>query len=381
MKLILAPNAFKESMSSVEAAVAMENAARGLCFDEIVAIPIGDGGDGTLEALSRLVGGKILHVPVHGPLGEPLTAPLLIWDDGRRAFVEMASASGLAQVPPESRNPMMTTSVGTGELTLRAIELGVREVILGVGGSATVDGGIGALKALGYRLLDENGNDVPPNGAGLLKLRRIIPPNSLPDVRIRVMADVRNPLLGENGAAPVYGPQKGATPEQVEALESGLKKLAELIRELTGTDIGEVEGGGAAGGIAASLYGLLNATIENGGELFLELVGFDEQLEGAQLVLTGEGKIDRQTVFGKGVAAVASHASARGIPVVAFGGIIEDIELLHRIGLTAVFSIVHRPMPMDEAIRDGRALLKQAVREALRLFCATVNRFSKVFEK
>ncbi len=371
MKIVIAPNAFKESMNSVEAASAMREGVNGSCYDEIELVPIGDGGDGTLEALKTAVGGRLLHFNVHDPLGNIVRAPILLLGNGK-AFVEMAKASGLALVPPHLRNPMHTTSLGTGELIQEAISAGAREIILGVGGSATVDGGLGALQALGFKFVDAHGEEVGRGGKGLLELERIIEPDfAYGGIKFRIMVDVQNPLLGPEGAAAVYGPQKGASDSDVAELESGLKKLASLIMELKGIDVSEVNGGGAAGGIAASFHGLLGASIENGAELFLELVDFDNKLVGADLVLTGEGKLDRQTAYGKGVSAVAAHASAHDVPVAAFGGIIEDRDILHRAGVTALFSIVDRPeLPLDEALKHAKELLTTSVREVVRLRCA-----------
>ncbi len=376
MKLVVAPNAFKESMSPVVAAHVMRDAAAGSCFSEIVVIPIGDGGDGTLEALAEVVGGETVAVDVHDPLGNPIKATLLLWDGRKKAFVEMAKASGLALVPPELRNPVRTSTYGTGELIKAAIEMGAEEIIIGVGGSATVDGGLGALEALGFRFTDAKGAPVRRGGAGLLELSRFEPPSGFPKaVKIRIMADVRNPLLGTEGAARVYGPQKGASEAEVEMLEGGLERLAKIAKEMMGVDISTVEGGGAAGGIAAAFYGFLGASIENGGELFLELVGFDEKVRGASLVLTGEGKLDRQTAYGKGVAAVAKHASRLDIPVVAFAAIIEDRDVLHSLGITAAISIIDRPeLSVEKGIADGEKLLASSVREIIRLSCGLLGR-------
>ena len=308
MKIIAAPNSFKESLTAIEiASIIKETLEKVSKRFEVVEFPVGDGGDGTLEAV------------------------------------------------------VYSTTYGTGELIKLAAQTGVNEIILGVGGSATVDGGIGALTALGFKFLDENGDEVPPNGEGLVKFRKIIPPEVLPQVKIRIAVDVMNPLLGERGAVRVYGPQKGLKPEYFDLFEAGLKRLRDEILKLTGKDI-NIEGAGAAGGIAGSFYGLLDARIESGIELVLETLRFDELLRsGANLVITGEGKLDYQTLFGKAPFGVAKHAHKAGIPVIALAGAIEDEDKLIPY-FDALFSIVRGPVSLTDALKNAGNNLKNTVR-------------------
>ncbi len=358
MKIIAAPNSFKESLSAIEIAEIIADVLAGFLGFEVIKLPVGDGGDGTLDAVVFSAKGQFKKFKVHGPLMEEVEARIGIIGS-HTAFIEMAEASGLKLVPGEKRNPLYTTTYGTGELILKAAELGVREIILGVGGSATVDGGIGALSALGFKFLDENGKEVPPNGEGLTRFKKIVVPESLPDVKIRIAVDVMNPLLGEKGAVRVYGPQKGLKPEYFDAFENGLVRLREEILKVTGRDI-NVEGAGAAGGIAGSFYGLLNASIESGIELVLQLVGFDGYLKDADLVITGEGKIDYQTKFGKAPFGVAKHAKNKGVPAVAIAGAVEDEEELLDY-FDGLFSIVRGPVSLEVALKEARKNLRKTV--------------------
>ena len=362
MKIIAAPNSFKESLSAIEIARIIKETLTGISKNfEVIEFPVGDGGDGTLEAVVYSGKGEFKKFKVHGPLMEPVVARIGLLGNGKIAFVEMAEASGLKLVPPEKRNPLYTTTYGTGELIKNAIKLGVNEIILGVGGSATVDGGIGALSAIGFKFLDENGDEVPPNGKGLITFRKIIPPRELPKVRIRIAVDVMNPLLGENGAVRVYGPQKGLRPEYFEAFETGLKRLRDEILKLTGRDI-DIEGAGAAGGIAGSFYGLLGAEIESGIELVLETLKFDDLLhKGVDLVITGEGKLDYQTLFGKAPLGVARHAREKGIPVIALAGAIENEDKLIS-HFDAIFPIVRGPVSLEDALKNARENLSNTIR-------------------
>ncbi len=358
MHILVAFNAFKEALSSLEACEAAARAIQRAWPEARVSrVPIGDGGDGTLEALAAALGDRVRkhRTVVTGPVFTPVSALWLELPE-ETAYLEMAQASGLALVPPERRNPYETTSLGTGELLLQVIQQGIQRVFLGVGGSATVDGGLGALTALGFRFLDAGGQPVPPTGRGLVRFRRILPPeHPLPRISLTVLVDVQNPLLGPEGAARVYGPQKGATPQQVRALEQGLQRLREQVQALTGRDI-QVPGGGAAGGIAAALYGLLGARLEPGSEVFLRLVDFDRHLEHADLVLTGEGRFDEQSRYGKGPWAVLQHAARQGKPVwVLAGSVASTLPLLPE-GV-GVLGIQRGAYPLPEALaRTSRNL-------------------------
>ena len=368
-KVVVALNAFKEGANAVEACQKFAEGLREGCPRlDVLEVPIGDGGDGTLEALAaNLPGqGEMRTLEVPGPRFRPVQAR--VWVFGTRAYVEMAEASGLKQVPPEERDPYQTTSMGTGVLIQSLIEEGIQEIYLGVGGSATVDGGLGALSALGFQFLDRQGQPVDPTGRGLIEVQEIRPPEPLPEVKITVLTDVQNPLLGPDGAARVYGPQKGATPEQVEALEQGLSRLRALIQGLTGVDV-NVPGAGAAGGIAGSFYGLIGAKLESGIEVFLDLIQFDRKIQGARWVITGEGKFDYQTAFGKGPWGVLQHALAQGIPVIVVAGQVEDEELHDLPEKVSVFSILRGITDLQTAIRATPHLLHTFGVHLGRLLC------------
>ncbi len=368
MRVLIAFNAFKEALSAREACAAAARALRRAWPEAtVLEIPIGDGGDGTLEALALAFGerARFHRTTVTGPVFTPVTAHWLELPE-QVAYLEMAQASGLALVPPEQRNPFRTTSLGTGELLLQAMEHGMKQIFLGVGGSATVDGGLGALTALGFRFLDRQGRPVPPTGEGLLHLHSLEPPaQGIPQVNLTVLVDVRNPLLGPEGAARVYGPQKGATPEQVKQLEQGLRKLRDLVQALTGREI-DIPGGGAAGGIAAALHGLLGARLEPGSEVFLRLVDFDRHLARADLVLTGEGRFDEQSRYGKGPWAVLEHAARAGKPVwVLAGSVALPLPLLPE-GV-GVLGIQRDAYPLPEALARTSRNLADTVEHLFRV--------------
>jgi len=286
--------------------------------------------------------------------------------------VEMAVASGLALLTPQQRNPSLTTTYGTGELIRAALDLGVRHIVVGIGGSATNDGGIGMATALGMRFLDVAGKPVAPVGGALGQIHRIdasgLDPR-LARLRCEAICDVDNPLLGARGAAHVYGPQKGASPAQVEELDAGLAHLADVIAADLGLDVRDLPGAGAAGGLGAGLHAFLGAELRRGVDLVLDLVGLDAHLTGADLVITAEGQIDFQTAFGKAPAGVAQRARLQGIPCMAIaGGIGERITDLHHIGIDAVFSLCHGPMTLKQAMEDGPSLLQAATEQVVRCF-------------
>jgi glycerate kinase len=330
MRVIVAPDKFEGSLSAAQAASAIEAGLRRARADaEVVRLPIGDGGAGTLAAVVA-AGFKRVVVPATGPTGERVDAAIAV--RGERAFVEMAEASGLSRLPGGRRAPLEATTYGTGELLRAALDLGVTELVLGIGGSATTDGGTGMASALGARFLDAAGEPLPPGGAALLRLEHIdtggLDPR-LATVRVTVAADVDNPLVGRAGAAAVYGPQKGATPEDVLLLDSALRRYARVLAADLGLDLAEVSGAGAAGGLGAGAIAFLGAELRSGIALVLDLIGFHDALEGTDLVITGEGKIDAQSLRGKAPVGVARAAAEQGVPVVALGGIVEvaDQEL------------------------------------------------------
>lgn len=375
MRIVVAPNAFKGCLSASEAAAAMAAGVRRAVPDAaILEVPVADGGDGLVDVAREALGGTLRTVEVTGPLFERRDAGFCHVAADRFAAIEMALASGLALVPADRRDPERTTTLGTGELIRAALDLGCRRIGVGIGGSATTDGGIGMATALGVRFLDADGEPVEPVGGALARIRRIDLSGRDPrvgGVRFEAVCDVDNPLTGDKGAAAVYGPQKGATPEQVARLDAGLANLAEVIRRDLGIACRDLPGAGAAGGLGAGLHAFLGAELKRGVDLVLDLVGLDEKLAGADLVLTGEGQIDFQTAFGKAPAGVGSRAKARAIPCIAIAGSVGDgIDRLAEVGIGAVFSLCSRPMRLEEAMADAAPLLRQAAEQVARLFAA-----------
>lgn len=378
--LLIAPNALKGCCSAPEAAAAMQRGAQRARRDIATRlVPLADGGDGMLEVLERLLeknrAQQHLEVRVQGPDRRPVRAPLLWLPEERTAIIEMARASGLSLLSPEQRDPFRTTSLGTGECLQFALELGAGEVLIGVGGSATHDGGIGLASALGYRFLDRQGQAVEPTGGKLLSITRIDATRADPRLRrakITVIRDVDNPLCGPAGAAAVYAPQKGARPDQIGVLDRGLAHLAELFRRDLGIDVMELPGAGAAGGAAAGLVACCGARLEPGADYLLELTGIERHLGWADLVLTAEGRLDRQSLYGKAPGALAARAAARGIPCIAIAGQIpshppSEREALNRHGMTAVFSLCPGPVSLRQACRQSADWLAATTEQILRL--------------
>ncbi|WP_457573141.1 glycerate kinase [Desulfolithobacter sp.] len=375
MKIVIAPNEFKECLSAPEVARAMAAGVfRAVPGVQVAEVPVADGGDGLVEVVQGALGGQLVRRIVTGPLFEPVEAHFCYVADKGLAVIEMALASGLALVPPEHRDPCRTTTLGTGELIRSALDLGVSRIVAGIGGSATNDGGIGVATALGIRFLDGLGQEVEPVGKALGSIRHIdisgLDPR-LRDVEIEAVCDVDNPLCGDNGAARVYGPQKGATPEQVELLDEGLANLARVILADLGIDVCHLPGGGAAGGLGAGLFAFLGARLRPGIELVLELVGLEHHLQGADLVLTGEGQIDFQTAFGKAPAGVARAAGRQGIPCVALAGSVgEELGGLYELGISAVFSICPGPVTLEQAKARAREYLARTAEQVVRCYVA-----------
>jgi glycerate kinase len=357
MKIVVATDSFKGSMRSDEAGSIVADALRESLQDaDIKVIPVADGGEGTTDAVVRATGGEIREVNVTGPLGEAATARYGLLPDGKTAIMEMASASGIELVPSERLDPMKATTYGTGEMIRAALEEGVREIILGIGGSATVDGGIGMAQALGYRLLAADGSECGRGGEALATIAAIETDGVLPalaDCRIRVACDVTNPLLGERGAARVFGPQKGATPEMVELLEAGLGNLGQVwIREGFLTDVTN-PGDGAAGGLGAGLRAFCNAEMTSGADLVAAITGFDAEIRDAQILVTGEGQTDEQTAGGKLCAVLAAKARKAGARTILISGALHG-DLGDLSGLfDAVFAAVQDVCSLDEAIERG----------------------------
>lgn len=372
MKIVIAPDSFKGSLSATRVAKAIGAGVQSALPDaRLVLIPLADGGEGTVEAFVTAVGGRVVPAAAIDPLGGRVEAFIGVLDDGT-AVVEMAAASGLTLVPDDRRNPMLTTSYGTGELIECALDLGCSKLILGIGGSATNDGGVGMIQALGGSFKDETGAEVGFGGAELARIRSIDTSNldpRLQSISITVACDVDNPLTGPRGASAVFGPQKGATPEMVAALDAGLRNLAEVIRRDVGIDIETTPGAGAAGGMGATALAFLGAQLKPGIEIVLDAAHFDEKLDGAAVVFTGEGRVDPQTLGGKVINGVLRAARRRGVRVVVLAGGIqpEGYDLLAH-GATAMLSIVDRPMTLAEAQERAAELLERAADQAMRLF-------------
>ncbi len=375
MKILLAPDSFKGSMTAPEAAEAMAlGIQRVHPLAELVLLPLADGGEGTVAALVAATGGQLRTARVTGPLGRKITAHWgQLGPDGATAVVEVAAAAGLALVPPGKRDPARATTHGVGELLFSAASAGARRIIVGLGGSATNDGGAGALSALGVRFLDAAGVPLPRllGGLDLARLAAIDPSGlSLPaDVSLVIASDVTNPLLGPNGAAAVYGPQKGADTETVKRLDAALANYAAVIERDLGKAVAHRPGAGAAGGLGAGLMAFFNAPLSSGIDLVLDAAGFDARLAGADWVWTGEGRIDAQTLQGKAIAGVLRHAQRQGVPVLAFGGSVDGAaaDALMAGGLRAAFPIVSGPMSLRDAMQSGPRLLADAAARVSRL--------------
>lgn len=371
MEFLIAPDSFKGSLSSIEAADSIEKGIYRALPDAVTEkVPIGDGGEGTVDALVTANEGDYVKLTAVGPLGNPEEVVYGIIDENT-AVLEMAAASGLGLVPEEHRDIGRASTYGTGEMILHALDQGVREILIGIGGSATNDGGTGMAAALGYRFLDKNGEELPPGGGGLEKLAEVDVKDVDPRLRetdIRVACDVDNPLFGERGASRVYGPQKGAAPEDVELLDRGLSRLSEVVARDLGIEGADIPGAGAAGGLGYGLSVFCGASLESGIDIVLDAVDFDTRLEGIDLVITGEGKIDGQTAYGKVPIGVARRAKMQGVPVLVMAGDIgEGIDNVYTAGIDAVMSTVNRAMSLEEAMGKSKELLVDASERAVRM--------------
>jgi len=372
MKIVIAPQSFKGSLSAQEVAQAIAKGIKRVVADaETIMIPMADGGEGTVEALTYGTRGQIMATEVTGPLGDKITAKWGILGDRVSAVVEMAAASGITLVPAEKLNPLVATTYGTGELIRAALHAGCHRLIIGIGGSATNDGGAGMAQALGVRLLDERGKELPWGGAALAKLSRIDISGldrRLAECEVITASDVTNPLCGEQGASRVYGPQKGATEEMCQQLDEALANYAEVIKRDLDIDVMDIPGAGAAGGLGAGLVTFLGAKLMSGIEIVSEVVGLTDYLKEASLVFTGEGRIDTQTLFGKTVAGVAAKAKALHIPVVAIAGAVDgDSKEFSRHGIDGALSIVPGPISLRKSMANAEKLIADAAERALRL--------------
>jgi glycerate 2-kinase len=378
MRIIVAPNSFKGSLSATQAAAAIARGVRRARPDaEVVEIPVADGGEGTVEALVSARKGIYRSVEVEGPLGDPVEATYGLIDDGRTGVVELASASGLTLIPAEKRDPRKTSTYGFGQLLEAARRQGVGSIIAGIGGSATNDGGAGMAQALGYRLLDASGRDLPRGGAALARLERIDASgfdSAWRGVSVMVASDVTNPLTGPQGASYIYGPQKGADEKTVRELDQVLAHLAEIFERDLGKRVADVPGAGAAGGAGAGLIAFLDARLVPGAPLVVDASGFDHALPGARLVITGEGRVDGQTAFGKAPGEVAKRAHAAGIPTLLLAGSKgPGWESLISMGVTSVVTLAEEGDPeghnlqvlMHDAAQELTRAAARAVQEML----------------
>ncbi|NVD71782.1 glycerate kinase [Duganella sp. BJB1802] len=367
MKIVIAPDSFKESLTAMAVANEIEAGFREFFPDaQYVKLPVADGGEGTVQAMIDASGGRRVALTVSGPLGEPVDAFYGLMGDGATAVIEMAAASGLELVPAARRDPLRTSSFGTGELIRDALDAGARRFVLGVGGSATNDGGAGMVQALGGRLLDEAGNELPPGGGALDRLRHI--DLSGLDARIKdsvfdIACDVSNPLVGPQGASHIFGPQKGATPAMVEQLDANLRHYADVIARELGQQVADVPGAGAGGGIGAAMLVFLGGRLRPGSEIVTAAVGLDAAVADADLVITGEGRIDSQSIHGKTPIGVARVAQRHGKPVIAIAGsLAPGAAIVHQHGIQAVFGAVSRPCTVEQALAEAAWNVRSAAR-------------------
>ncbi|REF01093.1 glycerate kinase [Thermomonospora umbrina] len=372
MRVVVAPDSFKGSLSAARVCAAVGAGVRRALPDaDVVAVPMADGGEGTLDCFLAALGGTEIALDVTDPLGRPVRARYGLSGDGRSAVVELAAASGLPLLAEGELDAGRADTGGTGLLVADAIRRGVDEVLVCVGGSATTDGGTGMLRALGVRFIDAEGAELPPGGAALARLAAIDDSgvsDAVRATRLRVACDVTNPLVGPNGAAAVFGPQKGATAAQVVELDAALGRLADVIAERFGVRVHDLPGAGAAGGTCGGLVGVLGAATARGADLVADLVGLDAALAGADLAITGEGRLDAQSAGGKVPSVVAARASRAGVPTVALaGGVAGPLDALHALGLTAAFSIADGPRSLAEMTSDAPELLTALAEQVVRL--------------
>lgn len=371
MKIVIAPQSFKGSLSALKVAQAIALGIKRVLPDaETVVVPMADGGEGTVEALVDATCGQIITTDVTGPLGESIAAKWGILGDGVTGIIEAAAASGITLVPPGKLNPLITTTYGTGELIRAALNAGCRKLIVGIGGTATNDGGAGMAQALGVRLLDNRGKELPRGGAALAKLDRIDVSGldrRLAECHVVSACDVTNPLCGELGASVVYGPQKGASEEMCRRLDEALSHYAGVIKADLGIEVMDLPGAGAAGGLGAGLVAFLGSELLPGIDIVIEFVGLVDHLGDASLVFTGEGRIDGQTLFGKTVSGVFSKAKALRIPTVAIVGEVTNSSDVYQSGIDAVLSIAPGPVSLEKSMADAASLIADAAERAMRL--------------
>ena len=358
-KIIISPDSFKGSLSASEVAKAIEEGIKSVFSDcETVKIPIADGGEGTMETLVNALGGEKVKIKVRNPLMQLIDVEYGLVNNGKTAVIEMAIASGLILLNKKEQNPLLTTTFGTGEIIKDALKRGCRSFLIGIGGSATNDAGTGMLKALGYRFLDKKGAETEGTGKSLHSICTIDESEIIPELKeasFMIACDVNNPFSGPNGATYVYAPQKGADEQMTNELDKGMENLRKLIETEKKIDLNMVSGAGAAGGLGGGFVAFLNAQLKPGIAMVLEAIDFEKHLQNAELVITGEGKLDAQTGMGKAASGILNVANKNNIPVIAIGGTVEDVENLNKIGFVSAFSIMSRPMSLDEAMQKNNA--------------------------
>jgi glycerate kinase len=373
MKIVIAPDSFKGSLSAIEVGKAIREGIRKVNSEiNTVLVPMADGGEGTVQSLVDASGGEIIKTTVHDPLFRKINSFYGIMGDGKTAVIEMAAASGLPLLKPEERNPLTTTSYGTGELIKDAMNKGCTKIILGLGGSATNDGGIGMAHALGFRFLDNKGKEIGLGGGELSNIQTINmseADNKISRIEFVAACDVDNPLCGENGASNVYGRQKGASEKDVITLDNGLAHFAGIVENHFGLDIKNFSGAGAAGGLGYAVVLFLKGKLERGIDIVTRATELKEKMKGADLVITGEGKIDSQTAFGKTPMGVCQVAKKMNIPVIALAGSLgENYKSLYAKGFDGIFSIIDKPMLLEDAIKNSNELLENATEAIVRLW-------------
>ncbi|MFR1849873.1 MAG: glycerate kinase [Clostridium sp.] len=372
MKFVLAPDSFKESLTAKEVADAMEVGIKKIFKDaECVKVPMADGGEGTVQALVDATDGKIYEVVVTGPLGNKVNAKYGILGDGQTAVIEMAEASGIHYVKKEDRNPLITTTFGTGELIKSALDKGVKKIIIGIGGSATNDGGAGMLQALGAKLLDKDNKEIPFGGGGLSELVKINLDDfdkRIKEVEIEVACDVSNTLTGKEGASAVFGPQKGATEEIIKILDENLHHYADIVNKTIGKDMENQKGSGAAGGLGFALLAFCDGKLNRGIDIVIKYADLSEKMKGASYVITGEGSIDSQTKFGKTPFGVSQVAKQYDIPVIGIAGNVgEGIDELYDLGFDSILSIMPGVMTLDKALSNAKENIENTLENVARL--------------
>ncbi len=378
MKIVIAPDSYKESLTAMEVATAIENGFKQVLPNaEYIKLPMADGGEGTVQSMVDATDGEIISHTVTGPLGESVEGFYGLFGDGKTAIIEMAAASGLHLVEPALRNPLKTTTYGTGELIKVVLDKGVKHIIIGIGGSATNDGGLGMAQALGIRMLDAEGNELGYGGGELDKLASIdmsgLDPR-LGTTRLEVACDVDNPLCGSKGASHVFGPQKGATPEMIKQLDDNLAYYAQVMKSQLGKDIIDMAGAGAAGGLGAALLGLLDAELRPGIEIVMDAVNLSDVIAHADLVITGEGRIDSQTIHGKTPIGVARTAKKYDLPVIGIAGCLSsDCSVVCDYGIDAVFSVVNRATDLPTALAEAIENIELTSRNVAAAYCMGVK--------